>query len=184
MGTDLVGIKYRAALFVDRFFGIAVKEQPAVLPDGARVAVGDVRQIFTPVIQGDHVPHMPASTGAALHRAGHDDGTRIPAEGGLVAQELEGLGVALADHLGTRIIIEHPDQLPGIAVGGTLLEGVKVIIHVPAYGVLVGRQLGDIPQTGIGRDDGPGVGSCLLHRRTPGSVHVVSTRGTGYGILS
>ena len=95
--------------------GCTCQKQEAVILVG--VGIGDVRHVVLAVLHGDDIPHMGAfitiCIGGSRHRiAGHR-----PIEIGQVAEILKGLGIALADHLGGGILIEHPDQLPGVTVG-------------------------------------------------------------------
>ena len=58
-----------------------------------------------------------------------------------VAEVLEGLGIALAHHLGFGVSVKHTDQLPGcaVAVGGEA-GGILVIVRQPADLILVSQQ--------------------------------------------
>ena len=101
------------------------QEQTAIRTGSAAVAVGHVHQIVA-AIQGDDVPHMAACTGAAGHLTG--DGIAVNAAG-LIAQVLEGLGIALADHIGFAVAVKDPDQLPGVRISGEAVgAGCSVVI--------------------------------------------------------
>lgn len=57
-----------------------------------------------------------AFASAAVHGAGYGITGQFTGVKYLIAEILECLGVALADHLGFRIIVEDPDDAPGIHV--------------------------------------------------------------------
>ena len=87
---------------------------------GAVVAVGHVHEIAD-AVDADDVPFVIVAAGAvALH---------ILLEGGAVAQVLEGLGVALAHHVGGSVVVEYVYQSPGIDIPfiGLVVGGIVVI---------------------------------------------------------
>ena len=168
-------------LLVGDLLRISVQEQAAGGSHGAGVAVGDVSHVV-PAAHGHDVPHVRAFAGAAGHHAGDADHGGA-AEAALVAQELEGLGVALADHLGGIVPVKDVDQLPGVAVGRAIVHCVMVVIHMIADILLVGLQLVQVGfvlvavhhAAGIFRGrDGPGA---------VGGVQGVSAGGVIYGIV-
>ena len=95
-----------------------------------------------------------------------------------VAEVLEGLGIALADHLGLRVPVKHADQLPGcaVAVRGEA-DGVMIIVRQPADFVLVSQQFFVVVLVLVGFDDFqrpcPGLLCCQQLRR----VHHVTVHG-------
>ena len=121
------------------------------------------------------------------HRAGDADGLHIagPAVAllGQVAQVLEGLGVALAHHVGGGVAVKHPEQLPGAAVtGGVLPSGRGVVVgHLVADVLTVRLQLVVIGLGGVGGHHAAG----RLHRRRDvgdvGGGHVLAAELLGHG---
>ena len=59
---------------------------------------------------------MRAFASAAAHGAGYGIAGQLAGVKYLIAEILECLGIAFADHLGFRIIVEDPDDAPGIHV--------------------------------------------------------------------
>ena len=113
-----------------------LEEEQVGGPGGACVAVGHIHQIVFTVQRYD-IPHMAARAGAALHDA--VDG--VAGNPGQIAQVLECLGIALADHVGGGIPVKDIDQLPGIAVGRALGIGSFVVITGQVTdSILVGQQ--------------------------------------------
>ena len=113
-----------------------LEEEQVGGPGGACVAVGHIHQIVFTVQRYD-IPHMAARAGAALHDA--VDG--VAGNSGQIAQVLECLGIALADHVGGGIPVKDIDQLPGIAVGRALGIGSFVVITGQVTdSILVGQQ--------------------------------------------
>ena len=164
--------------------GVALHEQQVGIAHRAGIAVGDVHQ-EAHTAQRDDVPHVVAPGGvfAGVHHAAGADGGGAAPEGAHVAQVLEGLGVALADHLGALVVVEHPHQLPGIAVGGIVGRGVIVVAHRVADGLLVGGQLRQVALGGVAVDDGLRSGRGSLHGLGDGGVEVAGPSHAGGGII-
>ena len=93
------------------------------------VAVGDIRQI--PFAVEQHVvPHMGSGTVGGGQISLHQVALRVPLKVRQITQVLEGLGVALTDHVGVRVPVEHVDQLPGVSKSHTDIGcGIVVILH-------------------------------------------------------
>ena len=94
---------------------------------------------------------------------------------GQLAQVLEGLGVALANHIGAVVAVEHPDQLPGVLDGfGQFFVGRRaVVLHQVADLPGVAQELGAVGVAGVFADDGLGVGGGGLGALDQGGVHGV-----------
>ena len=129
---------------------------------------------MAPVRHPDQVPHMSAGAGAAGHGAGDADHRDPALKDALVAKELEGLGIALADHPGGRVVIKDIHQLPGVPVVGGAVDRGIVIVHRTANIVLVGLQLQHVGFAQVAFHHSPGVG-----RRPdrPGAEGFVKARG-------
>ena len=138
-----------------------VEQEVIVVALVALVTVGHVHQIVAAVGHGHHVPHVGAG-GAGIERDGACDAPAVDksaAESGLVTQVLEGLGVALADHVGGGVAVEDPHQVPGAlhAVEGIVVKGhrrVVVVVRQAADGFLVGVELLHVREILAGGDDG------------------------------
>ena len=112
-----------------RHFECLGQKKGAILTNGTFLAIGHIHQIIL-AIQLDNIPHVGASARAARHHARR----RIAHGGGFVAkfqiaQVLERLGVAFADHVGGFIAIKNIDDIPwaGILSGTAALSGSFVI---------------------------------------------------------
>ena len=111
----------------------------------------------------DHIPLVRSGAGAAGHRAGHAVGAdALVIKLGLVAEVLESLGVALADHVGVRIVVEDIDQCPGslILIGGAAVCGLGVVGHPAADLLLVVGELFKVVFVRRLADNTHGVGCC------------------------
>ena len=136
---DGASIGGKRILRIPRAGRLGDHEQLVGSTHGARIAVGNVHQIVS--AGGLHdVPHMAAGAGAAVHHAAYAVAVDLLIKIAQVAQVLEGLGIAFADDVGGRIAVKHPDQLPGVAVGG-----VGGIIR---SGVVVGNEIADLLHVG------------------------------------
>ena len=127
--------------------------------DPGAVHPGDVHEVVAAVAHAHDVPGVGAGRVAADHEAAH-----AGIKGGALAQIGEGHGVALADHVGFGIAVEHPDQLPGVLIGqfpGVAGGGV-VVRHPLADFMGVAEQLRIIRTVGIAVDDGLCVGGGRL----------------------
>ena len=94
---------------------ISGQEELALITYGALVAVGHVHQVVA-AHQTHNIPHMAFGVGqSALHLAGGGIAGRI-LKFAQVAEILEGLGIALAHHIGAIIPVKHIYYLPGVAV--------------------------------------------------------------------
>ena len=114
------------------------QEQAAVFADGAGVGVGHVCKVMLPV-DLHHIPHVRA----AVHIARNSIAGHIAAEFCHVAQVHEGLGIALADHIGAAVAVKDGNQLPGIDIRGESPRcrcGI-VIFHQCADFLLITHQL-------------------------------------------
>ena len=101
----------------------------------AGVAVGHVHKVI-PAADGHNVPHVVAVIHlAADQRAGRPALLILERQ---IAQVLECLGVALADHIGVGIAIEHVDELPRVAVGVAASRSASIIGHL-SFDVLTVR---------------------------------------------
>ena len=98
---------------------------------------------------------MAARAGSASHCTRDRINTDISGEGAQFAEILEGLGIALADDLRHRVVVEHPDQLPGVAVSCTccVICCSIVIADKIADPVLVGKQLVIVVIRGVFRNN-------------------------------
>ena len=84
---------------------------------------------------------MATCTGAARHSAGDCVADSI-IKGGQVAQVLERLGIALADHVGVLVPVKDVDDLPGVAIRGiTITCGIIIIRNQFTDLVFIGFQL-------------------------------------------
>ena len=144
-------------------------KQLARRADGALVAVGHVHEIVPAVVHAHQVPHVRARTAAAVHETRDQYAVVAAAEIRQIDQVLECLGIALADHFCAGIVVENPDQLPGIAVGRAASRRSIIVGDFPADGVLVsGNALEHV--AGAARDDGLGFLDGRLGRGDPGGI--------------
>ena len=136
---------------------VAALEEQLLRTAAAAVAVGQIHQIIAPVGHGNRVPHVPTRAGAVFHHARNQDALDIGAlEAASVAQVLEGLGIALANHvrLGAAVPVKDINQLPGIAVGGRgIVRRGVVVAHQAADRLGIARQLLQVAQGSCAADD-------------------------------
>ena len=85
---------------------------------------------------------------------------------GVVAEVLEGLGIALADHVGAGIVVKDVDKGPGadVLVEGVVVVGcIPVVLHQRADGIGVGAELVIVGVCGVLAHDGLCIGG-RVHR--------------------
>ena len=162
---------------------LRVGQEHAVVGDRAALAVAPrhVHHIVVPVVHADDVPHMPAvgvgnavrDPGIAGHAVTVD---QAAAEGGVVAQVFKGLGVALADYVGVRVVVEHVHQLPGVdADGGIDAAGCRgIVVHVPEADLIhIPPELVHIGVSAVGVQDLLNVAQSGIGGGDPGGVHLI-----------
>ena len=150
------------------------QEELALITYGALVAVGNVHQVVA-ALQTHDIPHMAFGVGqSALHLAGGGIAGRI-LKFAQVAEILEGLGIALAYHLGIGVAVKYIYELPGIAVLGIFLgHRILVIGCELAYLVLVSQQLFIIAAAFIGSNNAPGIYCGIVGRCHLGIVYLIN----------
>ena len=154
---------------------VSTQEQQRIGANSAGVAVGDIHQVVLSVLHGDHIPHVSAGAGAAVHGAG-DSVAGGGLEAAQVTQVLEGLGVTLADHVGGRIVVKYPDDLPGISVGrAAVVHGCKIIGNQLADLTAVAVHLVIIRAVIVFIHDLMGPGDGFLDRCAGGGIHRIRT---------
>ena len=120
--------------------GLVNHIQSAVLANGTCIGVGDIGHVID-AVHGDNIPHV----AAAVHQAGNTVAPYIAVKGAQVAQELEGLGIALAHNQRAGILVKHIDQLPRIAIGRIIVVcGGMVVVRQRMDFIAVGFQLGPV----------------------------------------
>ena len=174
-----VGIGERAAGEAGARPVLAGLQEIPLVAGAAAVAVGEIHQVDVPVGHVQRVPHMVATGNAAAHQlAGH-----VPVKVAQVAQVLEALGIALADHLRAVVAVEDVHQLPGVAVGGiAVARRIVVVCHQAANYICIGLQLGQVVLARIVRDNALDIGGRGGH---PGGqfVHLIGADRAGFGIV-
>ena len=118
--------------------GRAAHQEQLVRAHSADITVGHIHQVAQ-AFDAHQVPHVTA----AVQSAGDDVAQDILLEGGHIAQILEGLGIALTDHVGGGIAVKDVNQLPGVAVFREIARGSGIVVigHGGADPIPVGNEL-------------------------------------------
>ena len=164
--------------------GIALHKQLVGIARVSAVAVGQVHQVVH-TAHVHQVPHVQAGIAAGgIHVALDADDADILVELAHIAKVLEGLGVALADHLGVGIAVEHPHQLPRVAIGIITRPGGGVVVGGEiADGFLVAGQLVHVAQAGAAFEDLPRVLDGGLNGGRLGGIHLQRAGIAAGGII-
>ena len=74
---------------------------------------------------------MGAGPGVIIQQPRHGNAMDVPVKIGDIAEELEGLGVAFADHVGGAVAVKDGNQLPGVPIRGVVagIGGAVVVGH-------------------------------------------------------
>ena len=149
----------------------APHEQIVRIACGTAVAVSHVHQIILAVVHGDDVPHVGAGD-TACDGIGGD----IAGKAGQIAEILEALRIALADHFGLRILVKDPDQLPGVAVIDIVIQRVIIVIDQVADRVFVALELFVVRAAAVFADDRRRLADGVAHRRALFRIDLVGAR--------
>ena len=95
---------------------IAFQEQLIICSNRPFIAVCHIDKIIFTIIHRHDVPHMGASAGPSIHGSGNNAALHALIKITQIAKELICFCITLTNNVRIRIIIEHPDQLPWIAV--------------------------------------------------------------------
>ena len=175
--ADRLGFDGKGIAVLHAATAAACEEEPVRVTHGAGVTVGHVHQIDPAVLHAHEVPHMGPGARAAAHGSGHAIDRHRAAERRPVAEVLEGLGIALAYHIGKGVFIKDRDDLPGVAVGAAVVErGIVVADRVADTGP-VALQLLQIAAALELRNDGRRVGNGLADPLALAAVHAAEIAG-------
>ena len=121
---------------------------------------------------------------APVHIAGNGMATDILVEIRQLAQILESLGITFTHHIGGRIVIKHPNQLPGVPIGGIpIVNSIIIVIHSGANFLGVSQQLIQIAGTAVRPHHCPGILLCRPGCRGFSQIRYICSSGIGAGIL-
>ena len=93
-----------------------------------------------------------------------------------IAEILEALGIALADDFGIRVLVEDPDQLPGVAVRGPACGSVIVILDQIADLVFIALELRVVRAAAVLADDLRRLVHGVTYRGALGGVDLIGVR--------
>ena len=169
-GVVIVGIGPAVDGVAGEAAGVSAHQELPVRAVAIVIAPGHVRHIALPVFHADHIPHV-SSAGVP----GDGDAADVVVKRAEIAKVLEGLGIALTDHVRRGIPVKDPDDLPGVAGADAaliaLLRGIVIVVDEAADLQPVTLQLLPVALAGIGGHNVPGLLGGGGHRGADGGVH-------------